>query len=71
MFFNNHGNKTNDLLPDSCSFMNVFYFLLYFPERGGEKERGRGDNAADDESPSGLHPFWLSAYSGPEPGPGI
>lgn len=65
------------MLPDSGSFMLlcVFYFLastaLPFPEEGGERQRGRGDDAADDEFPSGLHPFRLSASSGPEPGPGI
>lgn len=36
-----------------------------------EREQGRGDDAANVESPSGLHPFWLSASSGPQPGPGI
>lgn len=55
----------------------VFCFLtspaLSFPEEEGETEgeRGRGGDATDDESPSGLYHFRLNASSGPEPGPGI
>lgn len=60
-----------------CVLLCVFYFLTSaacsLPKEGGKREsdRGRGSDAADDESPSGLYPLRLNASSGPEPGPGI
>lgn len=65
-------------VPNLTSFLKTFFSLFFplsvisFPEfsrkRGGEQS---WTNAPDDESPSGLYPFWLNAFSGPEPGPGI